>query len=537
MFEILRRFEPRSHRGDPPTPLRIHTLILACLVSSTVSAGFVIHRLAVGETGVRLWTVVFASAASALLLVAFRATGAYVVAARTLMVLLGGLIGVDAALFGGLGAPAVTSLMILPVTGVLLFGRGSAIGIATACSLLVLVWFAAPVLGVSFGVPPTGFAASFMHGVSALGAIWFLTALSAGYEAQREANEARLRASEERYTRAFYAGNEGIFELDVDAATVTLSERLADYLGISAGETSMAFPVFLQRCVHPDDHRLFEGDLHAARPEARMRQPDGQYRYVLCTAAQPHGDSGGDLIFSVRDVDDERRLAALKDEFVSNVSHELRTPLTAIKGSLGMLDAGVFGALDGKMATAVDVAHRNTVRLIALVDDLLDLQKMESSQIVLDVGPVDVEAMLDSLVATMGPFAATCSVTVRSSCTTEAALQTDRARLEQVIRNLLSNAMKFSPAEAEVVLTARAAGTDVVFEVTDVGEGVSDELAPYLFKKFAQGAAADGNKLKGTGLGLSISKGLVELMGGTIGHRPNAPQGSVFWVRLPGGAA
>jgi signal transduction histidine kinase len=225
----------------------------------------------------------------------------------------------------------------------------------------------------------------------------------------------------------------------------------------------------------------------------------------------------------------------MKDEFVSIVSHELRTPLTAIRGALGLLSGGAGGELDPMTMELVDLARDNSERLVRLINDILDIQKIEAGKMNLRVSALAPAVLVRNTVEQLRAFAAETRVELAWAVEDDHAWHGDSDRVTQVLTNLISNAVAFSPEGGEVRVTvarARAPGRSRV-EVVDRGPGIPEELRRFLFGKFQQLDGSDSRKKGGTGLGLAICKAIVELHGGFIGVESEVGHGSTFWFELP----
>lgn len=231
-----------------------------------------------------------------------------------------------------------------------------------------------------------------------------------------------------------------------------------------------------------------------------------------------------------------REVQKIKDQFVATVSHELRTPLTSIHGSLGLLAGGVMGELSEEASEIVHIAHSNSGRLIRLVNDMLDLQKMTRSEPelrLLDVHPRDI---VDSSIAAVTGVAADRAVGVvwRMSLSEEVRVTCDPDAMVQVVTNLLGNAVKFSPEGSEVEVDVTLADPDTLrVEVRDDGPGVDPADRRRIFEPFWQGDSSDTRRTGGTGLGLTVSSAIVELHGGKIGLDSESGEGSTFWAEVP----
>lgn len=237
----------------------------------------------------------------------------------------------------------------------------------------------------------------------------------------------------------------------------------------------------------------------------------------------------------LRDIGQRKRMERLKREFVSTVSHELRTPLTSIKGSLGLLQGGVAGALPEAASELVNIAHSNSERLVSLVNDILDIEKLESGQVGLHLEPLDLVHQLQQALTHNQGFADNYQVTLQldtASLEPGCQVQADALRLQQVLSNLISNAIKFSEPGQTVELTASLHSEHVLIAVQDHGSGIPAEFQSRIFQKFAQADGSDTRKRGGTGLGLSICKMLVERMKGEISFQ-TSPSGTCFQFTLP----
>jgi len=235
------------------------------------------------------------------------------------------------------------------------------------------------------------------------------------------------------------------------------------------------------------------------------------------------------------DVTERLRAQRMKDEFVSIVSHELRTPLTSIRGSLGLLEGGVAGALPTKAAELVRIARSNSDRLIRLINDILDLDKMQTGRITLDRTLVAADALVEEVVTHMAAYAEQARVVVEVDGRPCDPVNGDRDRLVQVLTNLLSNAIKFTP-EGETVRVRFGPATAhgrVRFSVSDRGPGIAQPDIPKLFQKFHQLDPSDARARGGSGLGLVIAKTLVEAHHGHIGVDSEVGRGSTFYFEVP----
>jgi signal transduction histidine kinase len=244
-------------------------------------------------------------------------------------------------------------------------------------------------------------------------------------------------------------------------------------------------------------------------------------------------DAGRPLILGIfRDVRERKLIERMKDEFISTVSHELRTPLTSMLGSLGLVRSQRLADQPERVADLLQIAQRNGERLLRLINDLLDLQKLSAGELRLDLTAVDVDSLIDETLVGIRGMADLTRVSLRRlGRATGARVSTDRDRLGQVLYNLLSNAIKFSPPGEAVSVWTTAANGEVTISVVDNGPGIPEEFKARLFEKFAQ--ASPGGQSAGTGLGLAISKRLVEKLGGTIAIHSSEGSGTTVSLSLP----
>ncbi len=237
---------------------------------------------------------------------------------------------------------------------------------------------------------------------------------------------------------------------------------------------------------------------------------------------------------ALHDLSAARRVERMKDEFLATVSHELRTPLTSIVGALGLLVAGAAGTLPPAAMELAAVAQRNGARLGRLIDDLLDLTKLEGKRMTLHIREASLKALLGEAVTANTGYARQLGVQLKLHTLVGAAhAPVDADRFLQVMANLLSNAIKHSPTGMTVDLRLLADPLGWRIEVADQGPGVDPEFRTRMFEKFSQADGSDQRSVGGTGLGLYISRMLVERMGGSISSSSSAGQGSVFSVVLP----
>ena len=297
----------------------------------------------------------------------------------------------------------------------------------------------------------------------------------------------------------------------------------------------------LDRLIPPDRvdetvevyRRVWSGERIDAFETVRLAQ-DGR-RLEVSLSLSPIKDSKGEIVgvaAILRDVTERRAVERMKDEFVSVVSHELRTPLTSIRGSLGLLAGGVLGELPAKGQRMIDIAVDNTDRLIRLINDILDIERMGSGKVVMQKETCDAAELVLQAVDVMRPMADKSGV-VLEAAPHAATLVADPDRLLQMFTNLVSNAIKFSPTGGKVWLTAERRGSEVVFAVRDEGRGIPADKLESIFGRFQQVDASDSRQKGGTGLGLAICRTIAEQHQGRIWAESQFGQGATFWICLP----
>jgi signal transduction histidine kinase len=228
---------------------------------------------------------------------------------------------------------------------------------------------------------------------------------------------------------------------------------------------------------------------------------------------------------------EQKRMEKLKNDFIAVISHEVRTPLTSIHGALNLLKSGLGGELNAQGVRLLDAAYRNSQRLVRLVNDLLDLQRIESGTMTFNLRPVDLRSLLEQSIEAGQPHAGQLGTKlVLQRAPAGVRVRVDSDRMMQVMTNLLSNAAKFSPRGEAVVVEAVRQDSRVRVQVTDSGPGVPAEFRGRIFQKFAQ--ATPSPDRGGSGLGLSITKAIVENMSGHVGFE-SEPGHTTFYFDLP----
>jgi PAS domain S-box-containing protein len=349
---------------------------------------------------------------------------------------------------------------------------------------------------------------------------------------QEHAANAALHASEERFRRLSDASTDGV-AVSRDGVII---EANGAFCRMFNEEKMIGVPV--TRLVVPDERAYVAQavrDNTVASYDVTCLRLDGS-SFEAHVSGRPIVYNGLPARITVlRDITEWARVDRLKNEFVSTVSHELRTPLTSINGALRLIDSGAMGPLPPAIGNLTTIARNNCERLIRLVNDMLDLDKIEAGKLQLrysTLAPADlVRTTLDSVRAMADEYRVHLTTDVDAPC----AFTGDRDRIVQVLTNLVSNAVKFAPTDSAITVAARidAAGDRIRFAVTNGGPGIAPSDMGRLFSKFQQIDGSDARRRGGTGLGLVIAKAIVEQHGGVIGVDSTPNIATTFWFELP----
>jgi PAS domain S-box-containing protein len=252
--------------------------------------------------------------------------------------------------------------------------------------------------------------------------------------------------------------------------------------------------------------------------------------------AQPRQDADGQTVWEgfLIDITAQKQAEQMKNEFISTVSHELRTPLTSIRGSLGLITGGAAGELPPKAKTLLQIAQSNSERLVRLINDILDMERIESGRMPFHIQRYGLRNLIDQAVDANSGYFNEHGIgwTVKDNALGAEAL-VDSDRFHQVMNNLLSNAIKFSPPGGEVSISLDPRAKGIRVSVSDRGPGIPEAFRTRIFGKFEQADSSDTKQKGGTGLGLSISKAIAERLGGALSFESQVGQGTTFYVDIP----
>jgi PAS domain S-box-containing protein len=362
---------------------------------------------------------------------------------------------------------------------------------------------------------------------------------------ERKKAEEELRDSERRYRSVFDTAPDGILTVGADGKIESANEAAHKILRYAQGELlrkplSNVIPDLPKQKASRDEQSTTAG---AKQLFQRNYQTDAirkdQSLVPLEVAASNALLRNRELTtLIIRDITERKEVERRVAEFYSIVSHELRTPLTSIRGSLGLLEGGRAGELSKRGFQLVNIARLEADRLIRLINDILDIRKIEAGKLELRIGECTISKLVSTSIASMTGAAATADVELESNIAEDSTIFCDEERIEQVLTNLLSNAIKYSPPKASItVRTTEDENGNVRFSVTDHGCGIPQEQMHRLFGMFQQIDSSDSRPKEGSGLGLAISKAIVEEHKGRIGVLSKDGEGSTFWFELPRGSA
>ncbi|MEG3974228.1 PAS domain S-box protein [Microcoleus sp. herbarium8] len=362
-----------------------------------------------------------------------------------------------------------------------------------------------------------------------------------------ENSQAELRENEALFRSLSESSPVGIFKIDGGGQCTYTNPRCQAIGGFTAAE---ALGNGWMQFVHPEDIKLIRSKWSESRSleevfscEFRHVKLDGTIRFCWLKTA-PIFSNRGQLIGhvgTVTDITESREIEKMKNEFISIVSHELRTPLTSIHGSLGLLAAGVLKDKPETANKMLQIASNQTERLVRLVNDILDLERLESSQVTIIKQWCDAEVLMRKSAEAVLSVAAENQINL-SILPSSAQVWADPDRIVQMLVNLLSNAIKFSPSGCTVTVRVEDLGDSlrdsyasrVLFEVKDRGRGIPADQLETIFGRFQQVDASDSRQKGGTGLGLAICRSIVQQHGGRIWAESVVSEGSSFYFTVPG---
>jgi PAS domain S-box-containing protein len=371
--------------------------------------------------------------------------------------------------------------------------------------------------------------------------------------AEKRRAEDELRASEERFKVIYEQAPVIIEQVSLDGHFMLINPAFCKLLGYSREEL---LNLSIEQITHPEDRpaekklldQLLSGAIPTYEIEKRYVKKTGEAVWVRIVSSLAHAPSGEHYRISIiEDVTERKQMRddllrrseqlaeanRAKDEFLAVLSHELRTPLTAMLGWVRMLRGGKLDS--SQQQHGLDVIERNTKAQAALIEDLLDLSRIISGKLVLELGNVDLKTAVHSSLDAVRPAADAKGIELQAAFSdADPIVRGDANRLRQVIYNLLSNAVKFTPRGGRVSVRVAREESSWSVSVSDTGIGIESRFLPYVFDRFTQADSSTTRKTQGLGLGLAIVRHLVELHGGGVtAESPGPNQGATFLFRLP----
>jgi PAS domain S-box-containing protein len=358
---------------------------------------------------------------------------------------------------------------------------------------------------------------------------------------QHKRTQVALETSQKRFSGILSIADDAIIAIDGDH-NITLFNQGAERTFGYRGDEILGKPLATllpPRFVHAHDHHICTFKRSEAttrrmgeRQEIYGRRKDGTEFAAEASIAKLDLETGPICTVILRDISDRKQIEKMKDEFVSIVSHELRTPLTSIHGSLGLLASGLLNANSEAGQRLLKIAVNSTDRLVRLINDILDIERIESGRVAMESQWCSVTDLITAAVNEIQGIADKAQIKLSIS-TTEAELQGDRDRIVQTLTNLISNAIKFSPVGSTISIKVIRNSQHIQFTIQDQGRGIPPEKLEMIFERFQQVDSSDSRNHEGTGLGLSICHSIVSHHGGTIWVDSILGQGSSFHFTLP----
>lgn len=358
---------------------------------------------------------------------------------------------------------------------------------------------------------------------------------------ERKKAEEALKASEETFRLALENASIGMALVEPGGRFLKANQALCDMLGYD--ESELIHNDF-QSITHTDDleqdivyvSKMLTDKIKTYQMEKRYYHKTGRIIWVLLSVSLVRKPDGTPNYFisQIQDITERKEMERIKSEFISIVSHELRTPLTSIRGSLGLILGALSKDLPQKVKGLIDIAHNNCERLILLINDILDIDKIAAGQMRFDMKEYSLAEITQQGVKANEAYAAKLSVSIElSPIDADIHVVVDAARYIQVLSNLLSNAAKFSHTGKSIKVMAERSYNRVRLSVSDSGPGIPEEFRTRIFGKFSQADSSVTRSKGGTGLGLHIAKQITEHMKGSIGFDTEIGKGTTFWIEFP----
>ncbi|MBD2666567.1 multi-component transcriptional regulator, winged helix family [Richelia sinica FACHB-800] len=358
---------------------------------------------------------------------------------------------------------------------------------------------------------------------------------------ERKRTQEELRISQTRFERILSIADDAIISIDGQQQITLFNQGAEKIFGYSSAEIMGKKLDVLLPMRFAEVHRQYVKDFgqgtNLARRMGERREIFGIRRdgsEFPAEASISKLDIGEEFVYTVilRDITERKQIEKMKDEFVSVVSHELRTPLTSIHGSLGMLASGLLSTDSEQGKRLLQIATDSTERLVRLINDILDIERIESGKVKMEKEICHLDDLIDSALDVMQSLAAKANVQL-SINSISAQIWADPDRIVQTLTNLLSNAIKFSHPGSTVWLTASKEADNLLFMVKDTGRGIPADKLDSIFERFQQVDSSDSRNHDGTGLGLAICQSIVQQHSGRIWVESELGVGSSFYFTLP----
>ncbi|MBD3670101.1 MAG: PAS domain-containing sensor histidine kinase [Gammaproteobacteria bacterium] len=350
--------------------------------------------------------------------------------------------------------------------------------------------------------------------------------------------DTRLRQDTEQLARIVDAADDALLVVDASGRVVRVNQAMLHLCGHPAEE--LLGHHYLDNVPPNSDpqiaamiHEALEGRVHEHGCGAWLMHRDGRMHDLrIAVHAIADRERVEMVVCTLTDISREKSEVRIKDEFISTVSHELRTPLTAIHGTLRLLDGGVAGKFTDDVHQMLRVAMNNSERLSLLVNDLLDVQKMEAGRMDYQYEEINACELVEEAVQAIQGYAHNYHVALQLVNCLDEVIRVDRRFYIQVLFNLLSNAIKYTPGGETVTVSMSRIGSKLRVCISDRGGGIPEVFRPYLFERFSRLHQLDQRQHRGTGLGLSIAKQMIESMGGNIAYDTKMGEGTRFFVDI-----
>ncbi|MEM9542703.1 MAG: PAS domain S-box protein [Cyanobacteria bacterium P01_E01_bin.42] len=368
-------------------------------------------------------------------------------------------------------------------------------------------------------------------------------AARAGAELERLQAEEALATSTERLQLALEGSALGLWDWQIDTGQAYYSPQWKAMLGYEEWELENVYETW-ERLIHPEDlpevlevlHAHLEGRTTVYQAEFRMATKQGDWKWIFVRAKIFARDENGAplrMTGTQKDISERKAIERMKDEFISVISHELRTPMTSVRGALGLLATGKLGDLSDKGQHMLEIAINNTDRLSRLINNILDLQRIESGQFTLQCQSCNARELCEQALEMMGNLAGKQGIDLALSCAATSQIWVDPDYFLQILSNLISNAIKFSDSGTLISVETAEWGEYLRFCIRDRGRGIPPKHLESIFERFNQVDASDSRQKGGTGLGLAICRSLVEFHGGRIWAESVLGEGSSFYFTVP----